>query len=134
MSSDEPMPLGDALRWFRARQSINQTEAGLRMGLSERSAQTGVSQREQRVGHPDYTEVRIIELYRLERASGVELGTILRHAGYVSDGEVRLPLGISPCTERAVRTLLDNDAALADPPLTSPSTPRRRGRVDNAGA
>jgi len=124
------MHLGDALRWFRAHVGINQTECGLRMGFAPRTAQTSVSQRERPADHGDYTEVRVTELYRLEVASKVAPGTILRHAGYVDDGDdaVRLPPGLTPAIEQTIRLLIEQDIATrsGEPP---PRSQRRRDRL-----
>lgn len=121
---ERPMPLGDALRWFRVHVGINQTECGIRMGFAPSSAQTAVSQRERPTDHPDYTEPRVTELYRLEVKSGVEPGTILRHAGYVADGQgLQLPPGLTPSVEATIRVLVERDME-----GKSPSPPRRPQR------
>jgi hypothetical protein len=103
------MHLGDALRWFRTYVGINQTEAGLRMGFPPKSAQTSVSQRERPADHPDYTELRVTEIYRLEVASKVPAGTLLRHAGFVDDDELSLPAELSPTIRASILHMIDLD-------------------------
>lgn len=129
-----PIELSDALRWFRTHVGINQTEAGVRMGFPVNSAQTSVSQRERPVGHPDYTEVRVTELYRLEVASGVQPGTILRHAGYVEVDELALPPELTPTIREGIIHMIELDlASKTPPPERRKPQPRKRGIDDLFG-
>jgi transcriptional regulator with XRE-family HTH domain len=105
------MHLGDALRWFRTRYGLNQAQAGIRMGFAPSTAQRLISMRERPADAHDYVEVSISELVNLEDASDVERGTILKHAGYVSTGEMELPPELSAAARAGVMALIEADLA-----------------------